>query len=189
MFKKYNNKLYKAIILMVILILPVNGFAQINNKTSNRLSIKGLGKKNNKASTKTPNIKTATNQKQTKNKIKSNKQLSKPTDFSIKIKELEKKLLVKDSELSEIKKSLSEKDSEINNLNEDISYLMDTLDDLDAELYIQTDTSKKYKELIKCYRTALFNWHDMNSRKGLTEEDHWTIKVELRRSLFSCPPF
>ena len=189
MFKKYNNKLYQAIILVSILILPVSGFAQINNKTSNRLSIKGPGKTNNKASIKTPNYKTATKQKQTKNTIKPNKQLSKPADFSTKIKELERKLLAKDSELSEIKKSLSEKDSEINKLNEDISYLMDTLDDLDAELYIQTDTSKKYKELIKCYRTALFNWHDMNSRKRLTEEDHWTIKVELRRSLFSCPPF
>ena len=187
MFKKYNN-LYQAIILMSILILPISGFAQINNKTPNKLSTKRLGKTNNKASIKTPNINRTTKQKQIKKTTKPNKQLTKATDLSNKIKELEKKLVAKDAELSETMKTLSEKDSEINKLNEDISFLMESLDDLDAELYVQIDTSRKYKELIKCYRTALFNWHDMNNRKGLTEEDHWAIKVELRRSLFSCPP-
>ena len=73
-------------------------------------------------------------------------------------------------------------------LDEEINFLQDSLDDLDAELAVNVGAYEKYKELITCYRTALFTWHDLNRRQGLTEQDHLVIRVELRRSLFSCPP-
>tara|TARA_Y100000588_G_C14067216_1_gene844157 strand:+ start:500 stop:1057 length:558 start_codon:yes stop_codon:yes gene_type:complete len=175
MFQKYHRKSYEIIIILIaFLILPVNGNPQTKSKkiTSNKQNIqKFTSKKKQIKKTKIPL-----------------KQLAKSIDPSTKIKELEKKLLVKETELVEIKKVEAKKDVEINNLNENIKFLLDSVEDLNAKLYLQIDTSKKYKELVNCYRVALFNWYNMNNRKGLTEQDHWAIKVELRRSLFNCPP-
>ena len=116
-------------------------------------------------------------------KLKSNS-----TKFSTKIKALEKESLLAKTELAEAKKNGAKKDGEISKLDEEINFLQDSLDDLGAELAVNVSAYEKYKELITCYRTALFTWHDLNRRQGLTEQDHLVIRVELRRSLFSCPP-
>ena len=47
---------------------------------------------------------------------------------------------------------------------------------------------EKYKEIIKCYRSALVAWNNLISRQGLTEKEYLVVGVELRRSLFACPP-
>ena len=73
-------------------------------------------------------------------------------------------------------------------MNEDINFLLDSLDGLGAELKVQVGAYEKYKKIITCYRTALINWDDLHRRQGLTEQDHFVIRIELRRSLFSCPP-
>ena len=104
------------------------------------------------------------------------------------VKELEKKLLAANTGLAKVNKAVAKKEEEIIKLNEDINTLLDSLDGLDKDLIVQEDKSKKYKELINCYKAALFTWHDMNSKKGLTKHDHLVINVELRDSLFICPP-
>jgi chromosome segregation ATPase len=113
---------------------------------------------------------------------------SNSTKFSTKIQVLEKELALTKTELAEVKKTDVKKDGEISKLNEDINFLLDSLDDLDAELKVQVGAYEKYKKLITCYRTALINWDDLHRRQGLTEQDHFVIRIELRRSLFSCPP-
>ena len=104
------------------------------------------------------------------------------------VKDLEKKLFAANTGLAKANKVVAKKDGQIIKLNRDINNLLDELDDLDRDLIFQEDTSKKYKKLINCYKTALFTWHGMNSKKGLTKHDHLVINVELRDSLFRCPP-
>ena len=172
--KKYTIKLYTIIIVLVAALT---------------LSTKGNAQTNNKLKSKGPSIKNPTSQqKQIKKTIKPQRQLSNSAKFSTKIKALEKESLLAKTELAEAKKNGAKKDGEISKLDEEINFLQDSLDDLDAELAVNVGAYEKYKELITCYRTALFTWHDLNRRQGLTEQDHLVIRVKLRRSLFSCPP-
>ena len=172
--KKYTIKLCTIIIVLVAaLTLSTKG----NTQTNNKLKSKGARIKN-----------PTSQQKQIKKTIKPQRQLSNSAKFSTKIKALEKKLSLTKTELAEVKKTDVKKDGEISKLNEDINFLLDSLDDLDAELKVQVGAYEKYKELITCYRTALINWDDLHRRQGLTEQDHFVIRIELRRSLFSCPP-
>ena len=175
MLQQYKITPYAIIVaLAAVLIIPMKGNAQT---------------KYNKFTSKGKNIKNpASKQKQIKKTIKSQSQLPNSTKFSTKIKALEKESLLAKTELAEVKKTDVKKDGEISKLNEDINFLLDSLDDLDAELKVQVGAYEKYKKLITCYRTALINWDDLHRRQGLTEQDHFVIRIELRRSLFSCPP-
>jgi len=200
MFKRYGTKSCEIIIILIaVLILPVKGNAQGNAQT-----------KNNKIPSNTQNIKSPTlKQKQTiktrmpqgqlpnANKLPvTTKGLEKKllvaniglTNANKAVKDLEKKLLAANTGLANANKTVAQKDGEISKLNQDMNNLLDELDDLDQNLIFQEDTSKKYKKLINCYKTALFTWHGMNSKKGLTKHDHLVINVELRDSLFKCPP-
>ena len=199
MFKRYDTKSCEIIIILIaVLILPVKGNAQGNAQT-----------KNNKIPSNTQNIKSPTlKQKQTiktrmpqgqlpnANKLPvTTKGLEKKllvaniglTNANKAVKDLEKKLLVANTGLANANKTVAQNDGEISKLNQDMNNLLDELDDLDQNLIFQEDTSKKYKKLINCYKTALFTWHGMNSKKGLTKHDHLVINVEVRDSLFSCP--
>jgi len=199
MFKRYDTKSCEIIIILIaVLILPVKGNAQGNAQT-----------KNNKIPSNTQNIKSPTlKQKQTiktrmpQAQLPNAKKLPVTTkDLERKllvanaglanankaIKDLEKKLLAANTGLANANKAVAQKDGEISKLNQDMNNLLDELDDLDKNLIFQEDTSKNYKKLINCYKTALFTWHGMNSKKGLTKHDHLVINVELRDSLFSCP--
>ena len=109
-------------------------------------------------------------------------------DRNGKLSDGEKKLLAANTGLANANKAVAQKNGEISKLNQDMNNLLDELDDLDKNLIFQEDTSKNYKKLINCYKTALFTWHGMNSKKGLTKHDHLVINVELRDSLFKCPP-
>ena len=196
MFKKYDAKSCEIIIILIaVLILPVKGNAQT---------------KNNKIPNNTQNIKSPTlQQKQTIKTRNPKAPLPKPKKLPLTAKDLEKKLLVantglanankaiKDLEkkllaantgLANANKAVAQKNREISKLNQDMNNLLDELDDLDKNLIFQEDTSKNYKKLISCYKNALFTWHGMNSKKGLTKYDHLVINVELRDSLFRCPP-
>jgi len=175
MLQQYKITPYAIIVaLAAVLIIPMKGNAQT---------------KYNKFTSKGKNINNpASKQKQIKKTIKSQSQLPNSTKFSTKIQVLEKELALTKTELAEVKKTDVKKDGEISKLNEDINFLLDSLDDLDAELKVQVGAYEKYKKLITCYRTALINWDDLYRRQGLTEQDHFVIRIELRRSLFSCPP-
>ena len=195
MFKRYDTKSCEIIIILIaVLILPVKGNAQT---------------KNNKIPSNTQNIKSPTlQQKQIIKTRKPQAQLpkSKKLPLTVKdlerklfvantglanankaVKELEKKLLAANTGLANANKAVAQRDGEISKLNQDMNNLLDELDDLDKNLIFQEDTSKNFKKLINCYKAALFTWHDMNSKKGLTKHDHLVINVELRDSLFSCP--
>jgi chromosome segregation ATPase len=116
---------------------------------------------------------------------------SESAKFSKKIKVLEKNLSLANTELKGLKETDAKKSEEIIKLNENINLLLDSIDDQEAELAelsIQSSVSEKYKEIIKCYRTALFTWDNLISRQGLTEKEYLVVRVDLRRSLFSCPP-
>lgn len=206
MFKKYDTKSCKIIIILIaVLILPVQGNAQTkNNKIpSNTQNIKSPTLKQKQT------IKTMKPQGQLPNAKKlpvttkalkklpvTTKDLERKllvaniglTKANKAVKDLEKKLLVANTGLANANKAVTEKDGEISKLNQNMNNLLDELDDLDKDLIFQEDTSKKYKKLINCYKTALFTWHGMNSKKGLTKHDHLVINVELRDSLFKCPP-
>ena len=196
MFKRYDIKSCEIIIILIaVLILPVKG----NTQT-----------KNNQPPSNTQNIKSPTlKQKQIIKTRKPQAQLPNSKKLPLTVKDLEKKLLlanaglananraVKDLEkkllaantgLASANKAVAKRDGEISKLNQDMNNLLDELDDLDKNLIFQEDTSKKFKKLINCYKTALLTWHGMNSKKGLTKHDHLVINVELRDSLFSCPP-
>tara|TARA_A100001037_G_C15026641_1_gene578901 strand:- start:322 stop:912 length:591 start_codon:yes stop_codon:yes gene_type:complete len=195
MFKRYDTKSCEIIILIAVLFLPIKGNAQT---------------KNNKIPSNTQNIKSPTlQQKQTIKTRNPKAPLPKPKKLPLTAKDLEKKLLVantglanankaiKDLEkkllaantgLANANKAVAQKNREISKLNQDMNNLLDELDDLDKNLIFQEDTSKNYKKLISCYKNALFTWHGMNSKKGLTKYDHLVINVELRDSLFRCPP-
>jgi chromosome segregation ATPase len=111
--------------------------------------------------------------------------------FSKKIKVLEKNLSLAKTELEGLKETDAIKSEELIKLNENIKLLLDSIDDQEAELTelsIHYRASEKYKEIIKCYRTALFTWNNLISRQELTEKEHSVVRVELRRSLFACPP-
>ena len=195
MFKRYDTKSCEIIIILIaVLILPVKGNAQTkNNKIpSNTQNIKSPTLKQKQT------IKTRMPQAQLPNAKKlpvTTKDLERKllvanaglANANKAIKDLEKKLLVANTGLANANKAVTEKDGEISKLNQDMNNLLDELDDLDKDLISQEDTSKKYKKLINCYKTALFTWHGMNSKKGLTKHDHLVINVELRDSLFSCP--
>ena len=197
MFKRYDTKSCEIIIILIaVLILPVKGNAQ---------------NKNNKIPSNTQNIKSPTLQQKQTIKTRNNPKAQLPNtkkppltakDLERKllvantglanankaIKDLEKKLLAANTGLANANKAVAQKDGEISKLNQDMNNLLDELDDLDKNLIFQEDTSKKYKKLINCYKTALFTWHGMNSKKELTKHDHLVINVELRDSLFKCPP-
>ena len=196
MFRKYDTKSCEIIILLIaVLILPVKGNAQTkNNKIpSNTQNIKSPTLKQKQT------IKTRMPQAQLPNAKKlpvTTKDLERKllvaniglTKANKAVKDLEKKLLVANTGLANANKAVAQKDGEISKLNQDMNNLLDELDDLDKNLIFQEDTSKKYKKLINCYKTALFTWHGMNSKKRLTKHDHLVINVELRDSLFKCPP-
>ena len=196
MFNKNDIKFYEIIIVLIaVFIVPVKGNAQTkNNKFTNNTQIikntplkqKQITKARKKqaplSNQKKPPITTNDLQKKL---LVANTGLTKATKA---VKELEKKLLAANTGLAKANKAVAKKEQEINRLNDDINTLLDSLDSLDKDLTIQEDKSEKYKELINCYRTALFTWYDMNSKKGLNEHDHLVINVELRDSLFSCPP-
>ena len=200
MFKRYDTKSCEIIIILIaVLTLPVKGNAQGNAQT-----------KNNKIPSNTQNIKSPTlKQKQTIKTRMPQAQLPNSKKLPVTTKDLERKLLVanaglanankaiKDLEkklfaantgLANANKAVAQRNGEISKLNQDMNNLLDELDDLDKSLIFQENTSKKYKKLINCYKTALFTWHGMNSKKGLTKHDHLVINVKLRDSLFSCPP-
>jgi predicted nucleic acid-binding Zn-ribbon protein len=122
--------------------------------------------------------------------IKIKKLQSESTKFSGKIKALEKNLSLAKNELEGLKETNAKKSEELIKLNENVNFLLDSIDDQEAELTelsIHSGTSEKYKEIIKCYRSALFAWNNLISRQGLTEEEYLVVRVELRRSLFACP--
>ena len=196
MFKRYDTKSCEIIIILIaVLILPVKGNAQTkNNKIpSNTQNIKSPTLKQKQT------IKTRMPQAQLPNAKKlpvTTKDLERKllvanaglANANKAIKNLEKKLLAANTGLANANKAVAQKDGEISKLNQDMNNLLDELDDLDKNLIFQEDTSKNYKKLINCYKAALFTWHSMNSKKGLTKHDHLVINVELRDSLFKCPP-
>jgi chromosome segregation ATPase len=123
--------------------------------------------------------------------IKIKKLQSESAKFTGKIKTLEKNLSLAKTELEGLKETDAKKSEELIKLNENVNFLLDSIDDQEAELVdltIQSSVSENYKEIIKCYRNALFTWNNLISRQGLTEKEYLVVSVELRRSLFSCPP-
>jgi len=138
----------------------------------------------------TSQLKTA-KKSDTEKGIKINKLQIESTKLSINIKALEKNLSLAKTELEGLKKTDRKKNEELKKLNEDVNYLIDSIDDQKAELAelsIQSSVSAKYKEIIKCYRSALFTWNNLISKQGLTEKEYLVVGIELRRSLFACPP-
>ena len=128
---------------------------------------------------------------QTQKVIEIKKLKSESAKFPGKIKALEENLSLAKNELEGLKKNDSKKSEEINKLNEDINYLLESIDEQKAELAelsIQSSMSGKYKEMVKCYRAALFTWNNLVSRQGLNEKEYLVVTVELRKSLFACPP-
>jgi chromosome segregation ATPase len=208
MSKKNVIKVFTIIfVLTVNLILPLKGNTQINNN----LKDKKAGIKNPKIKQKQTkkNIKkqkqlsSSTNlsaqikalqnelliikselEKKKKNEVKKDGEIkvltSNSANLSTQIKALEKELLLVKTKFGEEKKARVKIDKEMN-------FLHNSLDKLDIELSVQANASEKYKELIDCYRAALFLWDDLNGRQGLTEQEHLVIRVELKHALFNCP--
>ena len=135
----------------------------------------------------TAQLKTA-KKSDTEKGIKIKKLQSESTNLSKNIKALEKNLSLAKTGLEGLKKTNTKKSEELKDLNENINFLLDSIADQKAELSIYSGVSEKYKEIIKCYRSALFNWNNLISRQGLTEKEYLVVRVELRRSLFACPP-
>ena len=208
MSKKNIIKVCAIIVLTANLIAPSKGNAQTNNNLKGeRTDIKNPElqqkqiKKNIKqqrqlsSSTKlSAQIKALQNElsivkseleEKKKNEVKKDDEIkilkSNSVKFSTRIKVLEKELLLVKTKFSDEKKARAKMDEEIN-------FLRNSLDKLDIELSVQADASEKFKELIDCYRAALFIWDDLNGRQGLTKQDRLVIGVELRSSLFDCPP-
>ena len=205
--KKNIIKVCAIIVLTANLIAPSKGYAQTNNNLKGeRTDIKNPElqqkqiKKNIKqqrqlsSSTKlSTQIKALQNElsivkseleEKKKNEVKKDGEIkilkSNSAKLSALIKELEKESLLVKTKFAEEKKAGAKMDEEIN-------FLRNSLDKLDTELSIQADASEKYKELINCYRAALFTWDDLNGRQGLTDQEHLVIRVELKRALFNCP--
>ena len=127
----------------------------------------------------------------TQKDIKIKKLQSESAKFTGKIKTLEKNLSLAKTELEGLKETDAKKSEELIKLNENVNLLLDSIDDQEAKLVdltIQSSVSENYKEIIKCYRNALFTWNNLISRQGLTEKEYLVVSVELRRSLFACPP-
>ena len=123
--------------------------------------------------------------------VKIKKLKSESAKFPGKIKALEKDLSLAKTELEGLKETDAKKSEELIKLNENVNYLLDSIDDQEAELTelsIQSSMSEKYIKIIKCYRSALFSWNNLMSKQGLTEKEYLVIRVELRQSLFACPP-
>ena len=123
--------------------------------------------------------------------IKIKKLQSESAKFTGKIKTLEKNLSLAKTELEGLKETDAKKSEELIKLNENVNFLLDSIDGQEAELAelsIQSSVSAKYKEIIKCYRSALFTWNNLISKQGLTEKEYLVVGIELRRSLFACPP-
>ena len=113
---------------------------------------------------------------------------SESAKFTARIKALEKNLSLAKTELEGMKVTDAKKSEEIIKLNENVNYLLDSIDEQEVELAFQSSVSEKYKQTIKCYRSALFTWNNLISRQGLTPKEYLVVSVELRRSLFACPP-
>ena len=123
--------------------------------------------------------------------VKIKKLQSESKKLSMNIKALENNLSLTKTELEGLKKTDTKKSEELKKLNENVNYLLESIDDQKAELAelsIYSGVSEKYKEIIKCYRSALVAWNNLISRQGLTEKEYLVVTVELRRSLFACPP-
>ena len=123
--------------------------------------------------------------------VKIKKLQSESKKLSMNIKALENNLSLTKTELEGLKKTDTKKSEELKKLNENVNYLLESIDDQKAELAklsIYSGVSEKYKEIIKCYRSALVAWNNLISRQGLTEKEFLVVGVELRRSLFACPP-
>ena len=194
-------------VLTANLISPSKGNAQINNNfkgkkavikspTLKQKPLKEISKQQKKLSSSTKlstQIKVLENtlsivkselDQTKKNEVKKDGEIkilkANSTKLSARIKALEKESLLVKTKFAEEKKAGAKMDEEIN-------FLRNSLDKLDTELSIQADASEKYKELINCYRAALFTWDDLNGRQGLTDQEHLVIRVELKRALFNCP--
>ena len=123
--------------------------------------------------------------------IKIKKLQSESAKFTGKIKTLEKNLSLALTELEGLKENDAKKSEELMKLNENINFLLDSIDDQEAEiaeLSAHSVVSEKYKEIIKCYRSALFTWNNLITKQVLTEKEYLVVGIELRRSLFACPP-
>jgi hypothetical protein len=128
---------------------------------------------------------------ETQKVIEIKKLKSESAKFLGKIKALGDNLSLAKNELEGLKKNDLKKSEEINKLNENINYLLDSIDDQEAELAelsIQSSMSGKYKEMVKCYRAALLTWNNLVSRQGLSEKEYLVVTIELRQSLYACPP-
>ena len=150
----------------------------------------GLKDLNNKLLLVTAQL-TTVKKSDTQKGIKIKKLQSESAKFTGKIKTLEKNLSLAQTELEGLKETDAKKSEELMKLNENINFLLDSIDDQEAEiaeLSAHSVVSEKYKEIIKCYRSALFTWNNLISKQGLTEKEYLVVGIELRRSLFACPP-
>ena len=193
MLKSCSSRTHAIIIILVVFFsIPIKGIAQTeDNKIErkeqnikNQLSPKILSKK------KIPVV---------KKNVKDKKLSSDLEKTSSGLKDLNNKLLLVTAQLTTVKKSDTQKGIKIKKLQSESAKFTGKIKTLEKNLSLakteleglkETDAKKseKYKEIIKCYRNALFTWNNLISRQGLTEKEYLVITVELRRSLFACPP-
>ena len=212
MLKNYRYRTHAIIIILVVFFsIAIKGIAHTkdNKIRSKEQNTKNQFVKKNVQTKKlnSNSVKTSSEIKALKNKlllvtsqlktakksdglkgIEIKKLQSESAKFPSKIKALEKNLSLAKTELEGLKKTNTKKNKELKDLNENINFMLDSIADQKAELSIYSGVSEKYKEIIKCYRSALFNWNNLISRQGLTEKEYLVVSVELRRSLFACPP-
>ena len=195
MLKLCRRRTHAIVIIFVVFFsISIKGIAQTeDNKirskeqnTKNQLLPKILTKKKNKI----PVV---------KKKVNTKKLSSNLVKTSSEIKSLKNKLLLVTRQLTTAKKSDTQKDIKIKKLQSESAKFTGKIKTLEKNLSLakteleglkETDAKKseKYKEIIKCYRSALFAWNNLISRQGLTEKEYLVFRVELRRSLFACPP-
>ena len=118
------------------------------------------------------------------------------------IKALKNKLLLVAAQLKTAKKSDAQKGIEIIKLQSESAKFHRTIKALEKNMSLaktelgklqDTDAKKsdeliKLKEIINCYRSALFTWDNLTNKQGLTGKENLVVRSELRRSLFACPP-
>jgi chromosome segregation ATPase len=194
------------IILVVFFSIPIKGIAQTKvNKTGSKeqntnshLSSPTKSPRKNKPSLKKFDI-SKNKIPVVKKKVNTKKLSSNLVKTSSEIKSLKNKLLLVTRQLTTAKKSDTQKDIKIKKLQSESAKFTGKIKTLEKNLSLakteleglkETDAKKseKYKEIIKCYRNALFTWNNLISRQGLTEKEYLVVSVELRRSLFACPP-
>ena len=134
--------------------------------------------------------------------MKTKKLSSNPVKTSSEIKALKNKLLLVTAQLKSVKKSDAQKGIKIKKLQSESAKFPSTIKALEVNLSLAktelgklqvTDAKKseelvKLKEIINCYRSALFTWKNLTNKQGLTGKEYLVVRSELRRSLFACPP-